>query len=125
MKTWSDKLNQFGCGDLFVTPTERVPNPHPFADKEWQPTAADKSAAWELYTEIRTRITTQPLAYRHGVEETALTSVYNIFSLTRNAIKKHEGCTHFATLAVYVLNVSIRPFTAKWHRVKEVMHHAG
>ena len=118
MNTWSDKLNDFGCGDLFAKPTERAAKTQHFADKEWQPTAADKSAAWELYTEIRTRITTQPLAFRHGDEESALTSVYNIFGLTRDAIKKNEGCTHFATLAVYVLNVHIRPFTADWHRVK-------
>ncbi len=118
MNTWSDKLDAFGCGDLFVAPAERALEPQPFADKEWQPTAADKSAAWELYTEIRTRIATQPLAFRHGDEETALTSIFNIFGLTRDAIKKHEGCTHFATLAVYVLNVHIRPFTAYWHKVK-------
>ncbi len=118
MNTWSDKLNTFGCSDLFIAPTERAAQPHPFADKEWQPTAADKSAAWALYTEIRTRIATQPLAYRHGDEDTALTSVYNIFGLTRDTIKQHEGCTHFATLAVYVLNVHIRPFTAYWHKVK-------
>ncbi len=74
MNTWSDKLNTFGCGDLFIAPAEHAAQPHPFADKEWQPSAADKSAAWELYTEIRTRITTQPLAYRHGDEDTALTS---------------------------------------------------
>lgn len=91
MSTWSDQLNDFGCGDLFVTSRESAAESPPFAGKEWRPTDADTSAAWELYTEIRTRITTQPLAYRHGDEETALTSVYNIFRLTREAIKKHEG----------------------------------
>jgi hypothetical protein len=118
MQTWSEKWDEFGCGELFVAPAEPTAEPQPFADKEWQPTAADRSAAWELYTEIRTRITTQPLAFRHGDEETALTSIFNIFGLTRDAIKRHEGCTHFATLAVYVLNVQIRPFTAYWHKVR-------
>jgi hypothetical protein len=118
MTAWSDKLNEFGCTDLFVAPTESAAQPHPFASKEWQPADTDKSAAWALYTEIRTRITTQPLAFRHGDEESALTSVYNIFGLTRDAIKEHEGCKHFATLAVYVLNVHIRPFTSDWHGVK-------
>ena len=117
MSTWTDKLDEIGCGDLFVA-AEQSAADHPFASKEWAPSEADQSAAWELYTEIRTRITTQPLAFRHGDEETALTSVYNIFGLTRDAIKKHEGCTHFATLAVNVLNVHIRPFTAYWHKVK-------
>ncbi len=115
MSTWPEKLNAIQCGDLFAG---RENEPHVFADWEWKPGAQDKSAAWELYTEIRTRITTQPLAYRHGDEETALTSVYNVFDLTRTAIKKHEGCRHFATLAVHVLNVHIRPFTAGWHKVK-------
>jgi hypothetical protein len=114
MSTWPERLDDFQCGELF---SGRVGEPHSFEGKEWNPTDADKSAAWELYTEIRTRITTQPLAYRHGDEETALTSIYNIFGLTREAIKRHEGCTHFATLAVHVLNVHIRPFTAYWHKV--------
>ena len=118
MNSWSDKLREFGCGDLFGVAGEAAAETHPFADKEWKPTDADKSAAWEIYTEIRTRITTQPLLYRHGDEETALTSVFNLFDLTRTAIKNHEGCTHFATLSVYVLNVHIRPFTAYWHKVK-------
>jgi len=107
-----------GCGDLFGTSGESAAALHPFASRKWQPTDADRSAAWELYTELRTRITTQPLAYRHGDEETALTSIYNLFGLTRTAIKNHEGCTHFATLAVYVLNGYIRPFTAYWHKVE-------
>ena len=111
MSTWTDKLTEFECGELFA-------GSDPFAGKEWRPTEADQKAAWELYTEIRTRITTQPLAHPHGDEETALTSVYNIFALTRTAIKNHDGCLHFATLAVHVLNVHIRPFTAYWHKVK-------
>jgi hypothetical protein len=69
MTAWSDKLNEFGYTDLFIAPTESAVEPQPFASKKWQPAATDKSAAWELYTEIRTRITTQPLAFRHGDEE--------------------------------------------------------
>ena len=115
MTTWTDKLNEFQCGELFAG---RATEPHVFTGKEWNPGVQDKSAAWELFTEMRTRITTQPLAYRHGDEETALTSIYNVFDLTRTAIRRHEGCMHFATLAVHVLNVHIRPFTAHWHKIK-------
>ena len=118
MSLWTDKLREFQCDKLF----DASGTQSPFDDMQWKPSAADKSAAWELYTEMRTRITTQPLAYRHGDEETALTSVFNIFDLTRKAIAKHEGCTHFATLAVHVLNVHIRPFTANWHKVKVAGH---
>jgi len=117
MSTWTEVLSKMECDDLFAPQENAAPTP-PFADKEWSPSAEDKSAAWELYTEMRTRITTQPLAYRHGDEETALTSVYKMFDLTRTAIARHEDCTHFATLAVHVLNVHIRPFTAYWHKVK-------
>lgn len=115
MSNWAEMLQTFGCADLFfASKSEGKPS---FADKEWKPTDADRSAAWALYTEIRTRITTQPLAYGHGDEATALKSVYDVFGLTREAIKKHEGCTHFATLAVSVLNVHMRTFTAYWHKV--------
>src|SRR5436190_15007525 len=122
MSTWTDKLKEFGCDDLFVASSEFATKSPPFGNNEWKPAPADKKAAWELYTEIRTRITTQPLAYRHGDEETALTSIYDIFGLTREAVKKNVGCTHFATLAIHVLNVHIRPFTAYWHEVKVAGH---
>ncbi|NDD64091.1 MAG: hypothetical protein EBZ36_08960, partial [Acidobacteria bacterium] len=62
------------------------------------------------------RITTQPLPYRSGDEATALESVYKLFGMTREIIKKQSGCTHFAGLTVYVLNSHVRPFTAKWHK---------
>ena len=34
----------------------------PFLDMEWKPQDEDKSAAWDLYIELLTRITIQPLA---------------------------------------------------------------
>ena len=33
----------------------------PFLDMEWKPQAADKEAAWELYVELLTRVSTQGL----------------------------------------------------------------
>ena len=90
----------------------------PFLNMEWQPQDADKSAAWELYIELLTRITTQPLPPEHGVEKTALDSVYSLFPLTRDIIKRHgRGCTEFTKLAIVVLNQIVRPFTARWHRL--------
>jgi len=32
-----------------------------FAEMEWKPNDADKDAAWDLYVELLTRITTQAL----------------------------------------------------------------
>ena len=89
-----------------------------FLEMNWEPKEPDKDAAWELYIELLTRIATQPLPSGHGDEQTALASVYSLFSLTRDTIKKHgRDCTEFAKIAVVVLNQVVRPFTAKWHRL--------
>ena len=60
-----------------------------FLEMEWKPKDEDKSAAWELYIELLTRITTQPLPSEDGVEQTALDSVYSLFPLTREIIKRN------------------------------------
>ncbi len=39
----------------------------PFMDMEWKPSDPDKEAAWDLYVELLTRITTQPLPDEDGV----------------------------------------------------------
>ncbi|XEO79042.1 hypothetical protein WKT22_04083 [Candidatus Lokiarchaeum ossiferum] len=76
----------------------------------------DKNAAWDLYVELLTRITTQPLNDNDGIEITALESIYSIFSTTRKILKKHgRKCIQFSKIAIIVLNQVIRPFTAKWH----------
>lgn len=90
----------------------------PFLEMEWNPAEPDKDAAWELYIELLTRITTQPLSEKDGDEETALQSVYSLFGLTRSIIKSHgRDCKEFTKIAIVVLNQIIRPFTAKWHKV--------
>ncbi len=89
-----------------------------FLEAEWAPQDADRDAAWELYIELLTRITTQPLPSEHGDEEAALKSVYELFELTRETIKRHGRlCQEFTRLAIVVLNQIVRPFTAKWHRL--------
>lgn len=88
----------------------------PFLDMEWKPQDEDKAAAWELYIELLTRITTQPLHFEHGDEQTALTSIHSIFGITRDVMKNNgRHCIEFTKIAVVVLNQVIRPFTAKWH----------
>src|SRR5437588_4982131 len=85
-------------------------------EMEWEPQEKDREAAWELYIELLTRITTQPLPEKHGDEKTALDSVYNLFPMTREILKrKGRECEQFTKLAVVVLNQIVRPFTAKWH----------
>ena len=78
----------------------------------------DKDAAWELYIELLTRITTQELGENDGDEETALKSIFALFALTREVLKrKGRGATKFALVAIPVLNQVVRPFTARWHRM--------
>lgn len=88
-----------------------------FLEMEFKPKDADRNAAWELYVELITRITTQRLEPEDGDEKTALDSVFALFALTRDVLKRNgSGCTEFAKIAVVVLNQVVRPFTAKWHR---------
>ena len=77
----------------------------------------DREAAWELYVEMLTRIGTQPLPIRFGDEEAALESVYSLFPITREVLRRHgRGAISFTKIAVPVLNQVVRPFTAKWHK---------
>lgn len=89
-----------------------------FLEMDWNPSEPDKKAAWDLYIELLTRITTQNLDRAHGDEETALASVYSLFAITRQIIKDNgKDCSEFAKIAIIILNQKIRPFTAKWHKV--------
>ena len=90
----------------------------PFLEMDWQPQDEDKAAAWEMYIELLTRISTQPLDPEHGDEKTALESVYSLFPITRQVLKNNtRHCFEFTKLAIVILNQIIRPFTAKWHRL--------
>jgi hypothetical protein len=79
----------------------------------------DQAAAQQFLTELRTRISTQPLPYQYGVEASALTSMWEVFDQARNAIKQNPGCEEFAAKTTDVLNMVVRPLTAKWHRAFE------
>ncbi len=77
----------------------------------------DRKAAWDLYIEMVTRITTQPLPPEHGDEKTALDRVYSLFPTTREILlAQGPDCVEFAQIAIVILNQEVRPFTAKWHR---------
>jgi hypothetical protein len=80
------------------------------------PPTPDQAAAHRFLTELRTRISTQPLPYQHGVEATALESLWKVFDHARDAIKENPGCDLFAARTTHVLNRVLRPLTAKWHR---------
>lgn len=89
-----------------------------FLEMEWRPSEPDKKAAWDLYIELLTRVTTQKLDDEYGDEKTALASIHSLFSTTRIIIKDNgKDCIEFTKIAIVVLNQVIRPFTAKWHGV--------
>ena len=87
-------------------------------EAEWQPQEKDREAAWELYVEMLTRIVTQPLPAEYGDEKTALDSVFSLFGITREILRrKGRECVEFTKIAVIVLNQIVRPFTARWHKL--------
>jgi hypothetical protein len=94
-----------------------------FMEATFNPNDQDKDAAWDLYIELLTRITTQTLAPEHGDEATALASVFKLFELTRGILRApgRRGAKEFTKVAIVVLNQKVRPFTAKWHK----LHLAG
>ena len=105
-KQWLDKWNMTG---LKISLS--------FLEMEFSPQDEDKQAAWEMYIELLTRITTQPLAIRDGDEQTALDSIYSLFDTTREIIRRNgRNCIEFTKIAIIILNQIIRPFTAKWHK---------
>ncbi len=78
--------------------------------------ASDSDAAWELYVEMLTRVVTQTLPIETGDEETALDSVYSLFPITREVLRRRgRRAINFTKIAVPILNQIVRPFTAKWH----------
>lgn len=93
-------------------------------DAEWELDEVQKKAAWEMYVELATRITTAPLLPGEGLLREALTSLYSLFGTTREILKKHgpsiaipgnpDDIT-FGHLAVAILNKVLRPVLAKWH----------
>ncbi|MCD8408558.1 hypothetical protein LNI96_11580 [Tenacibaculum dicentrarchi] len=88
-----------------------------FIEMELSFTDTDKIAAWEMYVELLTRITTQELKDKSGDEQTALNSVFSLFSTTREILKSNgRSCVQFTKIAIIILNQKIRPFTAKWHK---------
>ncbi len=97
---------------------EKIKVKTPILELDWAPNDPDKDAAWELYIELLTRITTQRLPKQHGNEKTALDSVHSLFKTTREVLKKKgRECVQFTRIAVIVLNQIVRPFTAKWHNL--------
>lgn len=85
---------------------------------EFKPNDHDKNAAWEMYVELLTRITTQSLSKDSGDEKSALESIYSLYPTTREILKQYgRHGNEFSKIAIIILNQKIRPFTAKWHKI--------
>ena len=109
---WRDWLEKWGMTSLKIKLG--------ILETEWKPQDPDRNAAWEMYVELLTRITTQPLPEQSGDDETALTSIHSLFGTTREVLRERgRGAMEFAKLALVILNQKVRPFTAKWHGLKE------
>ncbi len=88
-----------------------------FVSMDWKPAPEEQQAAWELYVELITRGTTQPLGSTEGDDQAALASVHKLFQMTRELLKdRGRKAENFSKIAIIVLNQKIRPFTARWHQ---------
>jgi hypothetical protein len=94
----------------------------------WEPNDAERLAAWELYVELMTRVAVVPLPTGEGLLREALTSLYSLFAITRDILRRNgpvvaepkpDGQYNFGYLAVVILNGAIRPFLAHWHPLLE------
>lgn len=90
----------------------------------WTPTENEREAAWELYVELVTRISAVELKDKEGIFREALNSLYSIFSITRDILRKYgpdvaiprgENEYSFGKLAIMILNYKLRPLLTKWH----------
>ena len=90
----------------------------------WEPADAERSAAWELYLELVTRVSAEELSADEGFLREALSSLYTFFGTTRDILRGYgpdiapplaPGHVSFAVLAVTVLNRVLRPLLASWH----------
>lgn len=79
-------------------------------------TNPDQLPAHNLWVELSTRITSQPLHFRSGNEETAAESVHQLFKKTREMMANYPDAKKFHVLALKLLNNTLRPYTARWHR---------
>ncbi|MBI5295601.1 MAG: hypothetical protein HY869_09010 [Chloroflexi bacterium] len=77
-------------------------------------------AAWSLYVELSTRIAVQPLGEGEGILREALTSLYNVFNITRQILREAgpevaKGPNSLGFIAIDVINTGLRPFLVRWH----------
>jgi hypothetical protein len=90
----------------------------------WEPDETERKAAWEMYVELVTRISVAEFKPGEGILREALSSLYELFNVTREILKKYGpevarpgkgGHISFGYISVVILNTLLRPVLAKWH----------
>lgn len=79
-----------------------------------------KVAAWKLYVEMSTRVSTQPMTHGSGSLREVLRSLYQLFDVTRTVLKEAgpdigQSPDDLGPIAIRILNDGLRPFLTKWH----------
>jgi hypothetical protein len=96
----------------------------PWIEGKWVVDDAQRVAAWEIYIELITRISVEPLGKEGGLLREALSSLHGLFRESRQilrergpevAVPQRKKLLSLGQIAVDVLNLAIRPFLAKWH----------
>ena len=79
-----------------------------------------RRTAWELFVEVSTRVSSQPLSEGEGYLREALNSLYQLFGHTRDLLRKSQPARVASRqsveyFALTMLNQQLRPFLTKWH----------
>jgi hypothetical protein len=87
---------------------------------ELEDDASQRRAAWSMYVELSTRIAVQPLEEGEGILREALTSLYNVFNITRQILREAgpdiaKAPNSLGFIAIDVVNKGLRPFLVRWH----------
>ncbi|PZR77225.1 MAG: hypothetical protein DLM73_00215 [Chthoniobacterales bacterium] len=103
-----------------LTLSEITINVPEFAEMKFAVNSEYRQVAWKLFIETLTRVATQPLDTEAGSLREALSSLYKLFSETRELLKdmrpsKPTTGVTVEVFAVKMLNQEIRPFLSKWH----------
>lgn len=84
------------------------------------PTSVTKEstqAAWEFYVELTSRISTVEIKDSEGSDQAALDSLYALFGIWRELIKRHgKKSLYFFKFSNRFINNDLRSVTTKWHR---------
>jgi hypothetical protein len=90
---------------------------------KWRPDELERTAAWEMYVELITRVALNPRGPQEGAVRDALDSLYSLFGTTREILRRHGPAVarlkggsqlSFGHLALAILG-ALRPFLGRWH----------